>query len=456
VPRSSLLADLRSVLAERDFRRLFAVRLTSQAGDGIVTAGVGTYVFFNASTFPSPAAAASAFTVLYLPYSLIGPFAGVLIDRWSRRQILVLSALLRSVFVVATAAVMASGNRGVPLYVTVLLVLGVNRFFLSSLSASLPHVVAEDKLVMANSVSPTAGGIVGAIGGIIALGLNAATGDTERGAAITLLVAGCCYVGAGLIAATMRRDLLGPQFEPGAEPGPLLADVGGVASDLAAAARYTVRHRGPATALGATGAGKFLFGILSVLSILLYRNYFYPSSAPVAEGHVVVLAAVSAIGYGCAALVVPPATRRLAKPTVITLLLAGSAVVTGAFGETFDEIAYLAFGFLIYLCSQGVAICVTTVLQEEVQDTYRGRLFAFYDVTFNVSLAIGALVSAVFMPLNGKSPAIVGAVAVGYAVAAAGYWLLSRQPSPAGSGGPEGSGGPGGSRPSASAQRSSS
>ncbi len=318
-------------------------------------------------------------------------------------------------------------NHGVPLYVAVLLVLGVNRFFLASLSASLPHVVAEDKLVMANSVSPTVGGIVGAIGGIIALGLNAATGDTERGAAITLLVAGCCYVGAGLVAATMRRDLLGPQFEPGAEPGPLLGDVGAVMSDLAAAAQYTVRHRGPATSLGATGASKFLFGILSVLSILLYRNYFYPSSAPVAEGHVVVLATVSAIGYGCAALVVPPATRRLAKPTVIALLLAASAVVTGALGETFDEIAYLAFGFLIYLCSQGVAICVTTVLQEEVEDAYRGRLFAFYDVMFNVSLALGALLSAVFMPLNGKSPAIIGAVAVGVLVAAAGYWLLSRQ-----------------------------
>ena len=456
MPRSSLSADLRSVLAERDFRRLFAVRLTSQAGDGIVTAGVGTYVFFNASSFPSPAAAASAFTVLYLPYSLIGPFAGVLIDRWSRRQILLVSALLRSVFVVATAAIMASGNRGVPLYVAVLLVLGVNRFFLASLSASLPHVVAEDKLVMANSVSPTVGGIVGAIGGIIALGLNAATGDTERGAAITLLVAGCCYVGAGLIAATMRRDLLGPQFEPGTEPGPLLGDLGSVVSDLAAAARYTARHRGPATALGAIGAGKFLFGILSVLSILLYRNYFYPSSAPVAEGHVVVLAAVSAIGYGCAALVVPPATRWLSKPTVIALLLAASALVTGVFGETFNEVAYLAFGFLIYLCSQGIAICATTVLQEEVDDAYRGRLFAFYDVMFNVSLAIGALVSAAFMPLNGRSPALVGAVAVGYAVAAAGYWLLSRQPAPAGSGGPGESGGPGGPKPSASAQRSSS
>jgi MFS family permease len=200
--RSSFLGDLRTVLAERDFRRLFATRLVSQAGDGIVTAGVGTYVFFNATSFPSPAAGAAAFTVLYLPYSLVGPFAGVLIDRWSRRQILVWSALLRSSFVALTAALMAAGNRGVPLYVAVLLVLGVNRFFLSSLSVALPHVVAQDKLVMANSVSPTVGGIMATIGGSVALGLNVATGNTERGAAVTLLVGGGCYVAASLVAAT--------------------------------------------------------------------------------------------------------------------------------------------------------------------------------------------------------------------------------------------------------------
>src|SRR5216684_4786169 len=158
---SSFLADLRIVLAERDFRRLFATRLISQAGDGVFTAGLGSYVFFNATTYPNPASAAGAFAVLYLPYSLIGPFAGVFIDRWSRRQILVWSALIRSVFVVLTASLVASGSLGLPLYVSVLAVLGVNRFFLSSLSAALPHVVAEDKLVMANAVSPTMGTEIG-------------------------------------------------------------------------------------------------------------------------------------------------------------------------------------------------------------------------------------------------------------------------------------------------------
>jgi MFS family permease len=429
IARSAFVRDLRTVLAERNFRRLFTVRLVSQTGDGIVTAGVGTYVFFNASTFPNPAAAASAFIVLYVPYSLIGPFAGVLIDRWSRRQILVLSALVRSVFVAATAAVMATGSRGALLYVAVLLVLGVNRFFLASLSAALPHVVAEDKLVMANSVSPTAGGIMSAVGGIVALGLNAATGDTERGAAITLLVAGGCYVAASLVALTIRRDLLGPVREPGAPPpGRLLGELGRVVSQFASGARYAASRRGPVSALGATGAGKLLFGILFVMAILLYRNYFYRSSATVAESHFVTLVTLSAIGYGCAVLVIPPLTRRLSKRACITILLAGSAVVTAVFGETFDQIAYLAWGFLIYLASQGVAICATTILQEEVDDAYRGRLFSFYDVMSNIPLAVGALLSALFMPLNGKSPAIVGVVAAGYAFFALVYWLYSRQP----------------------------
>ncbi len=448
ITRSAFISDLRIVLAERNFRRLFSVRLISQTGDGIVTAGIGTYVFFNAETFTSPAAAAVAFTVLYLPYSLIGPFAGVFIDRWSRRQILVLSALLRSAFVVLTAALMASGNRSVPLYAAYLLVLGVNRFFLASLSAALPHVVPADKLVMANSVSPTAGGIMALIGGLVAGGLNAATGDTERGAAITMLVAGGCYVAASLVATTMRRDLLGPVREPGAPPGRLLSDLASVLAELAAGARYAIRRRGPATALGATGGSKFLYGILFVMSILLYRNYFYPSSAPVAEAHYLVLASVSGIGYFCAALVVPVASRRLAKPTIITLMLAVCAVATAAFGETFDPVAFLAFGFFLYLTSQGVAICAVTILQEQVDDAYRGRMFAFYDVMFNVTIAAGALISVAFMPRTGRSSVIIGLVAVGYAVVAAGYWLLARQPSA--------SGGPGTASPSSAAQASSS
>jgi MFS family permease len=456
---------LRGVLAGRDFRRLFATRLVSQAGDGIVTAGVGTYVFFNATTFPSPAAGAAAFAVLYLPYSLIGPFAGVLIDRWSRRQILVWSALVRSVFVALTAASMALGNRGALLYAAVLLVLGVNRFFLSSLSVALPHVVAEDQLVVANSVSPTIGGISATVGGVLALGLNVTTGNTERGAAITLLAGGACYVAASLVARTMARDRLGPRrpeagggFPPQLEGQPAVSSVSNelasVARGLADGTRYVIRRRGPAAALGATGGFSLMFGALFLMSVLLYRNYFYRSSVSAAEGHFGVLVGLAGVGYACAALLTPLATRRLAKPAWITLLLAASAVITFALGETFLQVAYLAIGFCLYLTRQGVAICAVTILQEEVGDTYRGRVFAFYDMMFNAAYVAGAALSATIMPANGHSPLLIALVAGGFALVAGGYWLASG--AGRSSSGSAGGGAGGGAIPSVAAQPRSS
>jgi sugar phosphate permease len=176
-----------------------------------------------------------------------------------------------------------------------------------------------------------------------------------------------------------------------------------------------------------------------LLAIILYRNYFYPSHATTAASHVAVLAAASAVGYACAALVTPPATKRVSKQAWIALMLLLSAVVTGLLGETFNQIAYLAIGFLLYLARQAMAISATTIIQEDVEDTYRGRVFSFYDMMGNVTYVAGAALFAAFMPANGKSPAIVAIAAVGFALVAAAYWLSA-----------------GGSSPSASAQRSSS
>jgi MFS family permease len=456
-------ADLRTVLAERDFRKLFWTRLVSQTGDGIITAAVGTFVFFNASTFPSPLAGAAAFAVLFLPYSLIGPFAGVLIDRWSRRQILVWSAPIRGALVVVTAALMAADNRGVPLYIAVLVLSGVSRFLLSTLSVALPHVTPAQKLVVANAVSDTLGGMMSALGGIVALGINAATGDTERGAAVTMLVGGGCYVAGALLATVMPKDLLGPG-EARRRAVRLADDLAEVLSGLVAGARYVLKRRAPRSALFATSAYSFLFGPLFLMTVLLYRNYFYPGHVTVAESHVGTLAVLSAIGYVCAALITPPATRHLSKRAWITLMLVVAGVVAAVLGETFNQFGYLAVGFLMYLARQSVAITSVTILQEGIEDGFRGRVFAFYDMLYNAAYAIGAALFAVFMASDGKSPVVVAVVAAGFLVAAVAYWL-SAGPSPV-DGSPPVGGSPAdaspadtsspGRSPSAEAQRSSS
>src|SRR5207245_11537598 len=108
-----------------------------------------------------------------------------------------------------------------------------------------------------------------------------------------------------------------------------------------------------------------------------------------------------------------PVTRRVAKPAWITLLLAASAVVTGALGETFSQIAYLVIAFCLNLAGQGVAICATTILQEEVDDTYRGRVIAVYDMAFNACFVAGPHLFARSFPAPAPPPALSGLVRVG-------------------------------------------
>ena len=455
----SFIGDLRTVLASGGFRKLYATRLISQTGDGMFNAGLGAYVFFNAASFPDPAAAATSFAVLYLPYSLIGPFAGVFIDRWSRRQIMLWTALLRSGFAGLTAIFLVTGARHLPIWLAALVVLGVNRFFLSSLSAALPHVVQDDELIMANSVGPTSGTVVAFIGGIIGIGVRLATGPGPVSSAVILLAAGLCYLGSGLSATRMPRDSLGPDLGTRENLRSVAADLESVAAGLVAGLRH-IWHRRPArAALTATGAHRFLYGILLLMSILLYRNYFYPGSGGTkALQHFLPVVISSAIGYGAAAWLTPIATRRISNAAWITAVLAAGGVVTGVLGVSFGQVEFIVIGFALGVTAQGLSICTTTILQQEMEDEFRGRVFSVNDMLFNVTFVLGAALSAAFMPVTGRSLPMLLVVACGYVVAAAAYRLMAGQSRPAGplpSGGSPAADWPVGS-PESRAQRSSS
>ena len=64
------------------------MRTASQFGDGLFQAGLAGALLFNPERAADPLAIAGAFAVLFLPYSLLGPFAGALMDRWDRRLVL--------------------------------------------------------------------------------------------------------------------------------------------------------------------------------------------------------------------------------------------------------------------------------------------------------------------------------------------------------------------------------
>jgi hypothetical protein len=289
--------------------------------------------------------------------------------------------------------------------------------------------VHDDKLVMANAVAPTSGTIVGFAGGVVGLGVHLVTGGGLLGSAATLWFAGLCYVGAGLLGTRLARNLLGPDTSERTvtRDGSLARDLREVATGLADGLRHLNAKRRAAYALAVVGVHRALYGTLLVEALLLYRNYFYQGgNGNKALGHATLLVITSAVGFGLAAVVTPEGVKRVTKDQWITAWLAVAGITTLVLGPTFNQIAYLALGFLLGLSAQCVKICVDTTVQQVVDDAYMGRVFSVYDMLYNVAYVIGPAIAIPFLPSSGKSYLVVLAIGAVYLVASILYPALTR------------------------------
>jgi MFS family permease len=415
---------VRLLFGRPDFRRLLATRLLSQSGDGVLQAALAGTVLFNPQRATDPVDVAAGFAVLLLPYSLVGPFAGVLLDRWSRRQVLVAANLVRSVLVLLVAALVAAGVAGVPLYGAGLLVFGVNRFLLAALSAGLPHTIEQDWLVSANAFSTTAGTAASVVGGGAAVGIATLAGSDDAAYAVVAAAAALPYLAAALMAAGFSRGHLGPDSTVGAER----LTAGDVARGMVAGARHVAAIAPAAAALAAISVHRVCFGFLTLMTLLLYRNTFDPWGPLLPTG----LAGVSqwvfagAAGALLAAGVTPRMVRRIGKPRWTTLLLA-LGVGQVALWVPFLPPTAVAAGFVLGFVGQGVKICTDTTLQETVADDHRGRVFSFYDTLFNVTFVVAVVAGAFLLPSSGISHGVLAAVATTYLAATLAYAECERR-----------------------------
>jgi MFS family permease len=415
--------NLRHVLESPGFRGLMAVRLAGQLSDGLFQAALFSAVFFNPERATSAGQAAGSFAVFLLPYSVVGPFAGVFLDRWRRQRVLVNANLLRAAVLVLFAVLLGlHGPDGAVVVALALVVVSANRFILSGLSAALPHVVEPRYLVTANSFSTTLGAGAAAAGGALAVGLRELLGTDDTGAARISLIAALVYVGAGLLGRRLGEDELGPTHPPLHEH--VLTALAGVARGVAQGATHVREHGQAARALAAIAAHRFFYGLSFIGALLLYtdRGALHRGFAGLSQ---VVVAAV--LGGLLAALVTPRVTRRLGTQRWIAMVFAVAAVVEVAFGLPYTHWAFLVAAFFLGFAAQASKICVDTLVQEAIDDDFRGRVFSFYDTLFNLSFVSAALAAAVLLPPNGKSYAVVAIVAAGYAVTAALYALATRR-----------------------------
>jgi MFS family permease len=179
--------------------------------------------------------------------------------------------------------------------------------------------------------------------------------------------------------------------------------------------------------MAAIAMQRFFYGLSTIDGVLLFRNYFANSHNTGAGLRGLAFAfAAGAIGVVIAALITPRVVRRTGEERWAYGLFGAAAVIELALGLGFNKWALIAAALLLGIVAQGSKICVDSLVQRSIDDVFRGRVFAFYDIVFNVSFVAAAAYGAATLPMNGKSYAVIVTIACGYALTGIGYARASR------------------------------
>ena len=419
--------SLRQLVRHRLFRRLLSVRVATQTADGVLQVALASFVLFSPQRQPDAASVATVLAITLLPFSILGPFVGVVLDRWSRRQILVVLDLARAVLAVGLAILVGSGIRtgwsDAAFYAGVLVAMSLNRFLLAALSAALPHTIDAGEYMVANSVMPT----IGPLGTVVGVGLGTTLRvvlgsqmPDYRANAVLFTLAGLGWLISMGLALRIPRHALGPD-----EPDPAIAR--DVVRGLVEALSHLTQRRAAGLGLITIGLHRVAYGIVTVAMILVFRNYLNaPTDVNPALADLGLLAVVTAAGFVAAAAVTPPLSVRWGVRRLVVVAFVASAVFQLLPGAIFAKVPLLIAGFLLGITAQSIKLCVDTLVQAHVDDEFKGRVFVLYDMIFNVALVAAAGIGALILPANGVSVPIIVALAIAYALLGIWFALVTR------------------------------
>jgi len=409
----------RSVRVLPDFRRLLGLRIASQFGEGLFQAGLAGALLFNPERAASPWAIAGAFAVLYLPYSLLGPFAGALLDRWDRRLVLVAANAGRLVMLVGVGVLLATRSSDLVVLCGALLINGLGRFVASGLSAAIPHVVAREQVVSMNSVATAAGAVATFLGAIAMLIPRHLFGADDTGAS-TVIFSTTAPIGiALLLALRFAPRALGPDDSARTVHGSVFYTV---ASGLWYGVRTAAAIPSVRATLTGLAAHRMAFGINTLLVLMLVRHAGDSTVAVAGFGAAVLFVAVTGTGSFLATVATPSLIRRWGRYRTANTAL-GVAVVVELAGFGLAPAVLMACGFFLGAAGQVVKLSADIAMQLDVDDALRGHVFAVQDSLFWTAFVVAVTASAAFMPADGHAPGLIVAAAAIYLAGLAGHAL---------------------------------
>jgi len=410
-----LRRGLRLLAEQRAFRWLMTTQFAGHAADGLVQAAVAKSVVFGGQQgfdvegARSPDELLRIVLYVFVPYAIVSPFFGVVIDTWDRRRLLVATNGIRAV---AVSAVALAGTGAVPdaaLFGMFVLTLAGTRVVLATKSAALPDTLPEPSLVHGNAVSQLGGAMfqVGAAG-VAVLASRFVAADP------IVLAGGGVYLAAAFAAVRVERETHDRSVGIARATKRVFASIGaGVAE---------VSRRPPAAASIATYFWLRLMWSFCIVAVgFVARELLVHDDVQV----LIVTGGAGAAGAGMGfalANYLHERVRSTAHLVVAASAAAGVAVVVlGPFvnqpslaGLTF----WLGFGFFLG------KISLDTLVQEALGRDFRGRAFSLYDIAYNAAWLVAAVALNIVWSDRAQGAAIAGmGVVFLLGLAAIAFWF---------------------------------
>lgn len=160
------MSKFHKVLRNRNFFLLWLGQIISQLGDRLDQMALIAFVYLRAPGSTFEIAKILSFTII--PVFLVGPVAGVYVDRWDRRKTMYMCDLVRCLLVLTIPLFLFYSKSFIPIYCVIFIVFSIGRFFIPAKLAIIPDIVDKKDLLMANSLV----NITGMIASVLGLGAS--------------------------------------------------------------------------------------------------------------------------------------------------------------------------------------------------------------------------------------------------------------------------------------------
>ena len=401
------------LLRDAKLSRLLRVRWAGQLIDGLFQSALASFVLFSPERQASAVNAAVAFAVVLLPYSVVGPFVGTILDRFSRQRAIFLANVIRAATLCMIALLIFNGRTGVEITIFVLIAFGVNRLILAGLSAGIPLMTTPQSLIAANALAVTGGSVWVVLGGGLGLGIRQLINGTEsanHADALLVLLGAIGYLVTALLAALLKPDEIGPLAHEIVEGGFKQG-----LQEMRDGFKFLKEHADAARGIAATAIHRGGLTALTLTALLLERNTFHnPANSEAGLAGLSFALSVAAVGFVIGAAIAPYGVRRVGRHRWMRLSISAASVSVLLLVIARTPTLLIATAFFTALCGQSLKVTNDALVQSKIEDLYRGRVFAVYDVLVNGAIVTGALIAAWVLPTSGDSWQMPALIAVAW------------------------------------------